>query len=213
MGAGRRGAARDRPGLGALGRAEGQGPCRRPAEAAARVARVRVGSRRACRGRAAGARDRPGDGDPAPPGADVRARPARGLRHLRAPVLWRDLLDLPREEPDVALEVLGGEPPLAVLLVGWLLPDRRAGLARPLAARVDVVLDLDVDPDRLPPEAPRALVVAARIAHEDPALRADLHLGVVHVVALAGVTEHLLEAERAGEELQRGVAVLVEQVW
>jgi hypothetical protein len=63
----------------------------------------------------------------------------------------------------VPLRVERGVPPVAVHLVGRLRLDLRAGGARPLVVRIDVV-HIDVDPDGRLPRAAGALVTGSRLA-------------------------------------------------
>src|SRR5439155_20404111 len=78
--------------------------------------------------------------------------PDSPLRGLRSPVLRLDVLDVLGEGPEVALEVVGVVPAVAVLLVPELATDLRAGGFGPLEVRVDVVdVHVDLDRDRAHP--------------------------------------------------------------
>ena len=101
--------------------------------------------------------------------------------------------------------------PVPVVLVDRLLGDLGAGGPSALAVGVDILVDQDVDAERLLAEVFRVPVRVARVAHVDRCA-VDPGLGVIDVALLAGVAEHLFEAERIGEELQHSVAVLVQQV-
>src|SRR5919106_5019354 len=113
------------------------------------------------------------------------------------------------EVPLVALRVDAAVPAVAERQVVELLDDARSGCARPLAVFLNGVDEddhLGGTPDRgRVPEACR------RLADVDVAAVADVQLGV-QAAGRARRPVDLMEAERAGEEVDRGLAVLVEQI-
>src|SRR5690606_34230315 len=107
------------------------------------------------------------------------------------------------ERPDVALGVAHGEVAGPVVLVGRWHDDLRAGGGGPLEAAVDIV-DRHVDDRRA--EVERAAL--GRAAEPEPAVaEPGLHVGDLAVGA--AVDRALLDAERVGEEPQRGLRVPV----
>src|SRR4051795_13497068 len=120
---------------------------------------------------------------------------------------WSDRL---RERPLVALRIGAPVAAVAERQVNELLDDRRAGVPRALEVGVDVV-DEDVDDrgatdvGRVPEAARRLAEVHAAAARADVELRVEPSGGARRAVQLA-------EPERAREELDRRLAVLVQQI-
>src|SRR6476646_1011907 len=115
------------------------------------------------------------------------------------------------EVPLVALRVGAAIPSVAVVLVARLLDDLRARALRTRVVAVEVVDD-DVHQRRLADHA-RVAESVQRLAEVDPAAAGrDLELRV-HTAGAPGRPHLLAKAERLREELDRGRAVLVQEIW
>jgi hypothetical protein len=124
--------------------------------------------------------------------------------------LFRGRVDRLREVPLVALRIGAAVAAVAEREIVRLLDDLRPGGLRMLAVAVDVV-DEDVD-QRCSPDGRRVPEPPWRLPEIDAAaVRSDFQLGVQAACRADGAVD-FAEAERAGDELDRRLAVLVEQV-
>src|SRR6476661_9684885 len=115
------------------------------------------------------------------------------------------------EVPLVTLWVGTAIPSVAVVLVARLLDDLRARALRTRVVAVEVV-DEHVHQGGLADDA-RVAESVQRLAEVDPAAAGrDLELGV-HSACTPGGPHLLAKAERLREELDRGCAVLVQEIW
>src|SRR6476469_5501578 len=116
-----------------------------------------------------------------------------------------------REVPLVPLWVGTAVPSMAIFLVARLLDDPCARALRTRVMAVDVVDD-HVHQGGLADDA-RVAESVQRLAEVDPAAAGcDLEFGV-HSACTPGGPHLLAKAERLREELDRGCAVLVQEIW
>jgi hypothetical protein len=116
-----------------------------------------------------------------------------------------------REVPLVSLRIRTAVSAVAEGEVVQLLDNRRAGVLRAVVVVFDVV-DEDVGV-RGSADSRRIAKLARRLADIDPAAAGrDFQLGMEPAGAASRAVD-LGKAERAREEVDRGLAVLLEQVW
>src|SRR6476469_8198861 len=116
-----------------------------------------------------------------------------------------------RVVPLVPLRVGAAVPSVAVVLAARLLDDSRARALRTRVVAVDIVDDY-VHQRGLADDA-RVAESFQWLAEVDPAaVGRDLELGV-HAAGAPGRPHLLANTERLREELDRGRAVLVQQIW